>query len=710
MTPNRTLVPVLALIGLAALASLRPAPAGAASSDWVETEQTAVRLISASETTGGGPVLLGLQFRMQPGWKIYWRSPGDAGFPPEPDWAGSRNLGSALLSWPAPLRFSVLGLETLGYKDEVVLPVTVEPLVASDGVGLKASIRYLTCNEICIPYEAALALELPSGPLWPSPFTHLINFYLSSVPSDGRAHGLNIDGATVFRQTDHVSLVVNASTSMPFTGPDLYVEGPPELAFSKPVVRLNSDSLGAALEVTVFGTENFNTPVKVLAARELIFTIVDGNRSAERRLRPTSSSSGPVPTAAPAMLTILGLALLGGLILNLMPCVLPVLSLKLLGIVGHGGGERHQVRLSFIASASGILVSFLGLATALVLLKYSGGEIGWGIQFQQPWFLVAMTLLVTLFAYNLWGAFEICLPTAIAKLGENVSHVHGLGGHFLQGVFATLLATPCSAPFLGTAVSFALASGSAEIFLVFTALGLGLALPYLIVAARPGIATQLPRPGPWMVRLRQILGVALAGTGVWLLTVLTTVIGDTGAAVTGLAAITAGGILWLRRRPTAFDAVALVAVAAVAIPAWIPHTNGEATLRQASANAIGSIWNGFDEAAIPRLVNSGKTVFVDVTAEWCITCQINKSFVLARGEVAERLRANSVVAMQADWTRPDKTVSSYLAKFGRYGIPFNIVYGPRMPAGIALPELLTDEAVLDALAAAGNSDTLSSRD
>ena len=704
---------MLALIVLAALASSWPVVAGAASSDWVETEQTAVRLISASETTGGGPVLLGLQFRMQPGWKVYWRSPGDAGFPPEPDWTGSRNLRSALLSWPVPLRFSVLGLETLGYKDEVVLPVTVEPLVASDGVGLKTSVRYLTCNEICIPYEAAFALELPSGPLRPSPFAHLINLYLSSVPSDGRAHGLRIEGATVFRQTERVSLVVNASASasMPFAGPDLYVEGPPELAFSKPVVRLSSDGLDATLEVTVFGTEDLGeAPVKALAARELTFTIVDGKRSAERHLRPASDGGGSVLTAAPAMLTILGLALLGGLILNLMPCVLPVLSLKLLSVVGHGGGDGRQVRLSFIASASGILVSFLGLAAALVALKMSGEVIGWGIQFQQPWFLVAMTLLVTLFACNLWGAFEVCLPAVIANLGEHASHVHGFGGHFLQGVFATLLATPCSAPFLGTAVGFALARGSTEIFVVFAALGVGLALPYLVVAAQPGIVTQLPRPGPWMVRLRQVLGLALAGTGVWLLTVLTTVIGETGAAITGLVAITAGGVLWLRRRPTAFDAAALVALAAVVVPAWTPHTDDATTLRQANADAIEGIWNEFDEAAIPRLVNSGKTVFVDVTADWCITCQVNKSFVLARGEVAERLRAESVVAMQADWTRPDETVSIYLARFGRYGIPFDVVYGPRTPAGIALPELLTEEAVLDALAAAGNGVSVLPRD
>src|SRR3989338_66930 len=206
-----------------------------------------------------------------------------------------------------------------------------------------------------------------------------------------------------------------------------------------------------------------------------------------------------------SLAVILLLAVLGGLILNLMPCVLPVLSIKLLGVVGHGGGDNRTVRLSFIFSAAGILFAFGVLAAALIGLKAAGMSIGWGIQFQQPWFLIAMTLVVTAFACNLWGFFEVRLPAYIADWGEHSSHMHGLGGHFLQGALATLLATPCSAPFLGTAIGFALSRGASEIAAVFAALGLGLALPYLAVAAFPGLATRLPRPGRWMVVLRRLL-------------------------------------------------------------------------------------------------------------------------------------------------------------------------------------------------------------
>jgi suppressor for copper-sensitivity B len=385
-----------------------------------------------------------------------------------------------------------------------------------------------------------------------------------------------------------------------------------------------------------------------------------------------------------------------------MPCVLPVLSLKLLGVVGHGGGEARAVRASFLASAAGVIFAFLVLAGGLAGVKAAGVAVGWGIQFQQPLFLAAMLLLLTLFACNLWGWYEIRLPGWLGDLaarGSGAGHGHqGMAGHFATGAFATLLATPCSAPFLGTAVGFALAGTMTDLFAVFAALGVGLALPYLLVAAVPGIATALPRPGRWMVTLRQVLGLALAATALWLLTVLAAQVGSWAAILAGLLLAAIGGGLWLRRRGGRVVRPARIAVivAGLALILLVGTPPEMATVRAPQDRA----WAAFDAAAIAGLVGEGRTVFVDVTADWCITCQVNKKLVLDDPEIAARLGGAGIVAMQADWTRPDDGIARYLASFGRYGIPFNAVYGPGAPQGVVLPELLSRDAVLAALAEA----------
>ncbi|MBL6928558.1 MAG: hypothetical protein ISR44_05250 [Rhodospirillales bacterium] len=504
---------------VAAFFAVTVAAAQEPASPWAETEQTAVRLISAVTAVGdasGAP--LGLHFKLQKGWKIYWRSPGDAGFPPRPDWSGSTNLASASLRWPAPERFSVLGMQTLGYKDEVVLPIDAEVSEPGQALSIRLKVDYLTCDDICIPYTAKLALDLPAGKASPSSFAHLINRFSSAVPGDGGAHGLRILGLEALGRDKGASLRIAAASTTPFDAPDVFVEGPVELFFSKPKLTFKDGRRTASAEIAVDGIQYVEGG---LTGAPLTITVVDGPRSAERTFAPGAIAvSADGGEAGLSIAAVLGLALLGGLILNLMPCVLPVLSIKLLGVVSHGGGKSRDVRMSFIASAAGIICSFLVLAGGLIALKAAGGAIGWGIQFQQPWFLIAMGLIVVLFACNLWGFFEFRLPSGLASVGATAGNNDGLVGHFLTGAFATLLATPCSAPFLGTAVGFALSRGPAEILWVFAALGVGLALPYLAVAAVPVLATRLPRPGPWMVRLRQVLGFALAATAVWLITVI----------------------------------------------------------------------------------------------------------------------------------------------------------------------------------------------
>lgn len=684
--------------------------AHATASEWVDEAQTSLRLIAARDSLGeDGAVRAGLQFRLKPHWKVYWRSPGDAGFPPQIDFSGSENATTSELSWPIPERFSVIGLETLGYQDEVVFPFTIAAPDPTKPARLSARVYYLTCNDVCIPYEANVSLTIPPGDGAPTEFAHDIGKFDSQVPKSPEAARLNVTQLDIQASEDNIYLVANATSEIPFKNPDLYLEGPAEsgLGFSQPVVEISNDRTSAEMRVTVWGysgaaAENLSkvtdTPFTLTlrdGARATEVGITTGNDVA-RFVPPPATEPTPGMNDAPLVMMLL-FAFLGGLILNLMPCVLPVLSIKVLSVIKHGGSATSPVRVSFLASAAGVVGTFMIIAAALIGLKGAGASIGWGIQFQQPWFLIGMAFLVTLFACNLWGFFEVRLPGAVSDATTKHGKGSGVSANFLQGMFATLLATPCSAPFLGTAVGFALAQGANEIVLIFFVLGLGLAAPYLLIAAMPQLATRLPKPGPWMTKLRIILGFALAATALWLLSVVAGVSGLNQSIVTGVAltvvAIWLGWFVKLApemRRATPY--ALLLLTAAPLVNAYVGDIDGPIDTDKTGISKIA--WSPFDPDVIPALVQSGKIVFVDVTADWCITCQVNKRLVLERGRMLELMRSPDVVAMQGDWTRPDDKIAEYLASFGRYGIPFNAVYGERVPNGYALPELLTPEIVL----------------
>ena len=640
--------------------------AGATASPWARTPEAAVRLVSASEGVGNlDRVRLGLEFELAPGWKTYWRSPGEGGLPPALDWAGSDNLGKASLYWPAPERFTILGIDSVGYEDRLLLPMDVEVPQPGEPVRVALRVDYLTCSDICVPQGADLALVLPAGPAAPSAEAFAIDRWRGRAPRPEPAAGR----AELVGEGDGAVLRV----ALPGIEPeDIFIEAGGLAAFGRPT------PVAGGLTVPVSWAKG---GPEGLLGRELVATVTGGGEAVEQRLQVAPGGE----RASYGIAIILALALAGGVILNLMPCVLPVLGIKLMHFAGLGGAGRSRARAEFLAVAGGILFSFWLLAAAAAAASQAGMAVGWGVQFQQPVFLAAMLFLLLLFAANLWGLFEIPAPRFAGGLR---------GGPFLTGMFATLLATPCSAPFVGTAVGFALTRGPLEIALIFTALGLGLALPYLGVAAFPGLAAAMPKPGRWTVRLRFALGLALAGTAGWLLAVLAAQLGWP-AAFGALAAAALPAVLlaaWARRRGHVLGAgAALAAAVGLAAVAVLP-----AAMEPAAPEGR---WQAFEEARIAPLVSEGRTVFVDVTADWCITCKFNKAAVLGRGPVADRL-AGDVVAMRADWTRPDPAISVYLARFARYGIPFNAVYGPGAPAGIALPELLTEGAVLEALDAA----------
>ncbi|MGH6981283.1 MAG: protein-disulfide reductase DsbD family protein, partial [Stellaceae bacterium] len=488
-----------------------PAAAAETASPWFVTDQGRVRLVSGVVSVGADTAVpLGLEFDLKPHWKIYWRSPGDAGYPPRVDWAGSANLRDASFGWPAPKRFAVLGLQTVGYEGHVVLPIAASVARPGEALNLKAALSYLTCDDVCIPYDTKLALALPAGDGGPSGDAALIARFVAREPVHQQTASLSLRAATVIPGS-HPLLELRIDATPPLTAADAFIEAR-GVDFGQPQIVSNRGN-ETVMRVAMTGPRARRPDI---AGERFDVTLVDGDRALETAVMPRLG----VPARDPAFFVrMIGIALLGGFILNFMPCVLPVLSLKLLGIAGTGGRERRQIRWGLLASAAGVVAAFLVLALATVVLREAGIAVGWGIQFQQPLFLIFVMAVVTLFAANLWGLFEVPLPSAAAQWG-GADHGRGMFGNFAAGAFATLLATPCSAPFVGTAVGFALAAGAGVTFAIFVAMGIGLALPYLAIAAAPVLVAWLPPPGKWMIVLRRILGVALAATGLWLAWVL----------------------------------------------------------------------------------------------------------------------------------------------------------------------------------------------
>ena len=394
------------------------------------------------------------------------------------------------------------------------------------------------------------------------------------------------------------------------------------------------------------------------------------------------------------------LAALGGLILNVMPCVLPVLGIKFSSLIGAGKSEKKKLQLGLLATSLGILAFMWVLALSLIMLKSAGASVGWGIQFQNPAFLAVSIVLLLLFAGNMFGLFEFVLPAGLQqRLGAPGRPT--LTGDFFTGFFAALLATPCSAPFLGSAVGFALTGGPVEMLIIFTALGLGLASPYLLIAAFPSFASRLPKPGRWMIATKWAVASLLIGTIFWLGWVMIGVSGGSSTALTFTIGV--GLIILLHNNATAARHALLLSLGAIlALLPLSEFFQQDSTSQRIDDTIIA--WEEFDRSAIARLVSRGTVVFVDITADWCVTCKANKVLVLERNPVLDILEQDSIVAMQADWTRPDERIARYLESQNRFGIPFNAVYGPNAPDGIVLPEILTSEAVLEAIDDAALSD------
>ncbi len=666
----------------------------AAQSDPAQSDAVTARLISAEDGVApdAGTISAGLHLDLAEGWKTYWRSPGEVGLPPEVTWDGSQNVAGVEFQWPAPTRFRAFGIENFGYSKEVTFPLQVKLETPGAPAQLNGRVNLLVCADICVPEQFDLSLTIPGGVGIDMASAAQIANAAAKVPNATRA---GFSPGTAYLDPDQTKLTVTATSQTPFEQPDIFAELGQYTAFGAPDIRLGDGGKTLWAQIPILSADEDMTNLTV--------TITDPSGAgtfetpiADTPPRAPFALQQVIPGVS-ELIWIAAVAFLGGLILNIMPCVLPVLSIKLSSAMKTAGSDLGRIRKGFAMSALGVLAFMWTLGIATLIARSFGLSVGWGLQFQNPIFLAAMIAMLGLFAANMFGLFEINLPqrwtTALAK-GESRGNY---AGDFATGAFAAVLATPCSAPFLGTAVAFALAGRAIDIAVVFTALGLGLAMPYLVIALRPSMISALPKPGRWMVLVKVVLGLLLAVTALWLISVLVGVAGGLSALVVTALVVLTSVILWQSKRVPAAVLVPLLLLATLAAPMFTQSD------RSTSGSEAATLWQPFERAKIAQLVAAGSVVFVDVTADWCLTCKANKALVLDRSAVSDALANADVVPMQADWTRPDPAISRYLEGFGRFGIPFNVVYGPQAPEGIVLPELLSQDAVLNALREAGAS-------
>ncbi|MCE3233236.1 MAG: putative fused thiol:disulfide interchange protein: activator of DsbC [Rickettsiaceae bacterium] len=638
----------------------------------VRTEQATVSLEVAS------PTKLGLYFKLEPGWHIYWRTPGDVGFAPVLDWTGSENIADTQTSWPAPLRSREKitddsYAESYYYKDEVLLPITLTPENPVNTTKAKLHINYAICKNVCIPAEADFTIDiLPKHN--DTKANELINRFAAQTPKENGTNGLTI--GEVISDDTNIRVTVNSVSGL--DNPEIFIESDETVGFFNPQIEQSGNNAVFTLPITFFSDN------KSLSGKNLTITFKNGSHSVEKTT--TLSGSKPAQPSQSNIITILLFALLGGLILNIMPCVLPVLSIKLLGIIKHSTSSKKQIASSFIVTSLGILFSFVALALLVTSLRTAGMNVGWGFHFQEPLFIIALVIILTLFAANMWGLFEFRTPQLNNEL-HKASSENSILGNFLTGILATVLATPCTAPFLGTAVGFAITQSSYVIIATFAAMGLGMATPYLFFSIFPGLVTRLPKPGQWMVTLKKIMGGLIALTALWLIWILSHQLGVIAALI--LLSLCILKLLLLIKKPIRYGLLIAIIFLAFTVPTRIQNNKPE--------TASNEFWQPFDESKIAGLVVSGKIVFVDVTADWCLTCKVNKLVILDNSEIRSEFERLGIVPMQADWTTKDETIANYLRKHNRAGIPFNIVYGPSAPDGIVLSELLRKEPLIDAL-------------
>ena len=658
-------------------------------------------LADTSAVVPGKTFTVGLLLRMAPGWHTYWQSPGDAGLPTELKWNLPPGWKTGQIQWPIPLKTIDPGdIQTYGYQDEVLLMQTITPpaSISDSTVKISADASWLVCEKICIPGNGSLQLELPISSSSAPANTDLFARFRRLLPQD--LPGSKTATMNWHRAGNDLLLTVASETLANYPAVDFFPLPEGEVVVGHPKVESRNGN-----EIT------FRIPIETGTPSSLDGLIVfsqhenDNNRAAWQITgTPTTSAVSPPP--ARGVFTFLFLGFLGGIILNLMPCVLPVISLKIFGFVQHAGQSRSKILRSGIAFAGGIFAWFVGLAILLIALKGAGGDITWGgFQFTNPYFVLALSVVVLVFALDLFGVFEIALPQRVTHGLLGWTGLEGDAGSFVQGLFATILATPCTAPFLGTALGFAFTQPPLIILSMFVAIAAGMSAPYLLLCAQPAWLRFLPKPGPWMLHVKQFMGFLLLATLLFLLYVLGAQRGLEGAIWASCFLLIIGMACWMKGAfivPTATarkKAIVVVLMLVLVLVSGAYFIGGKfRAARIASADSqLRGDWQAFTPERLQAELAQGHTVFVDFTAAWCLTCKFNEASVLESNAVREAFRRHAIVKLKADWTNGDPVITKLLKQFGRPGVPLYVLYPGKSGDPIVFPELLTQSMILEKL-------------
>ncbi len=646
----------------------------------------------------------GLLLHIVPGWHTYWKYSGDAGIPIELKWQLPPGWKVGELHWPVPNKFNDPGdITTYGYHDEVLVYQELTPpdSLGDQPVKLAAEANWLVCEKICIPGSASLALELPVGREEKPKNADLFQKYRALLPTD-------LPGDITLKwekESGGLLLRAQGASFARHRVVDFYPAPAGKVVVDHPTVVSHT-----ADEVTVrVPLESGGQGAASLAGLLVYGDQEDGSDHAGWSIGEGAASSAAAGAMATPQRSGLALYLffgfIGGLILNLMPCVLPVISLKIFGFVQHAGQSRGKILRSGLWFTAGIFAWFVGLGIVLILLRRAGHQITWALQFTNPNFVLVMSVVVLVFALNLFGVFEISLPQSWNRGLLGLTAEEGTGASFFQGVFATVLATPCSAPFLGTALGFAFVQRAPVIMAMFLAIAAGMSLPYILLCAQPGWLKFLPRPGPWMVRVKQLMGFLLLATLLFLLYVLGAQRGAEGVAWSGSFLLVVALVCWMQgsfmtpaARPV-HRVITIVVMILLLIGGGIYFVGQKFSETKAAliaGNTPGD-WQAFTPERLQGEIDQGHTVFVDFTAAWCITCKFNEASVLESDAVRQAFRTHEVTTLKADWTNGDPVITKLLQHFGRPGVPLYVLYPGKAGEPIVFPELLTKGIVLEKL-------------
>ncbi len=666
-------------------------PAGPPVAGPVRAQHLTVELLApANSIQPGADSLVGLHFTLDKGWHVYWSNAGDSGEAPAIKWNLPQGITAGPMQFPAPRRLPLGPLMDFGYEDEVLFPMTLtaaSTLKAPGSAPLTAHVDWLVCREVCIPGKAELALPLQiagtSGPVDPARqaiFDRLRSRLPQPLPSAAKA---------VFAATPTGFTL--ALTGHPAAGAEFFPLDQFQIANGAPQ---SVSAVNNGIAISLKKDADLHSP---LAQLNGVLVLSDGTSYVIHATPGTLPAALGSTSAGSGLLNLLqfaGLAFLGGAILNLMPCVFPVLFIKGLSLVEASRQKDSHIRIHGLVYTLGILVSFWAVVGLLLGLRAGGSQLGWGFQFQSPVFVAVIALLLFFLGLSLAGMFEIGLT--VTNTGSSLAARQGYSGSFFTGVLAMVVATPCTAPLMGAAIGFALSQSAVVAFVVFTALALGLAAPYVLLTLFPAWLRYLPRPGAWMEVLKQATAVPIFATVIWLIWVFASSAGID--ALTALLAALlllaiAGWILgrWPARRVASSFAVCVIALA-VATPLYAlwKFPAAETNTTQTAG------WQPWSPAAIEQYRTQGRPVFVDFTARWCLSCQVNERVVLNRPEVQKRLHDSGIVLMRADWTKHDENIGDALGHLGRSGVPTYVYYLPGQPA-MVLPEVLTPGIVLGPL-------------